>query len=197
MAIAPSGTYTITKQDFLNSVINKIGKQEFSDQAFVNPLKRFKGDFIDSASDIEEIYISKADDTGYDKSGAGVLDRVKPSVFVQYHTNEKEHGYKVTVHDKEIRKGFTTKGGISTVANHIIQAMHTGAEIDEYNDVIETIKALCSAKVSGNTITVSAVRDESTAKAFCKEVKKVIVKDYKAQGIVLEDTPNGVKWKRI
>ena len=176
MAIAPTGEYSMAKQEFLNSVINKIGKQEFSDQAFVNPLKRLKGGFIESASDIEEIYVSKAEDTGYDVEGQGVMDRVKPSVFVQYHTNEIEHGYKVTVHDKQVRKGFTTKGGVSTVANHIIQSMHTGSEIDEYNDVINTIKALCGAKKTGNTISVSPVIDETSAKIFCKEVKKVIPK---------------------
>ena len=176
MTIAPIGEYTISKQEFLNSVINKIGKQEFSDQAFVNPLKRFKGGFIESASDIEEIYVGRVEDTGYDVEGTGVLDRVKPMVSVQYHTNEIEHGYKTTVQDKQVRKGFTSKGGISTLANHIIQSMHTGAEIDEYQDVLDVVKALCGAKKTGNTISVSPVKDETSAKAFVKEVKKVIPK---------------------
>jgi len=176
MAITPSAEYTLTKQEFLNSVINKIGKEEFADQAFVNPLKRFKGGFIENASDIEEIYVGRATDTGYDKEGTGVLDRAKPTVNVQYHTNELEHGYKVTVHDKQVRKGFTSKGGISTLANHIIQSMHTGAELDEYQDILNTLKALATAKTTNNTISVSPVKDETTAKAFVKEVKKVIPK---------------------
>lgn len=176
MAIKPSGDYTIAKQEFLNSVINKIGRQEYSDQAFLNPLKRLKGGFIDSASDIEEIYVARAEDTGYDKEGAGVLDRAKPTVYTQYHTNEKEHGYKVTVHDKQARKGFTSSHGLSSLADHIIQSLHNGSNIDEYTDVIDTIKALCSAKTADNTIKVAPVTNEETAKAFCKEVKKIIPK---------------------
>ena len=176
MAIKPTTTYTPAKQEFLNSVLNKIGKQTFSDQAYVNPLKRFKGEFVDGASDIEEIYVGRATDTGYDKEGTGVMDRVKPTVSVQYHTNEKDHGYKVTIHDKEMRKGFLSKGGLSKMSDHILQSLHTGANLDEYQDVIDTLKALCSAKTVNNTITLTPVTDEATAKAFCKEVKKIIPK---------------------
>ena len=43
MAIAPNSTYTQTKQEFLNSVLNKIGKQEFSNKTYTNPLKRLRG----------------------------------------------------------------------------------------------------------------------------------------------------------
>jgi hypothetical protein len=176
MAIAPNTEFTIVKQEFLNSVINKIGKQTYADQAYLNPLKRFKGEFIENASDIEEIYVSKAEDTGYDKEGANVLDRAKPVVYARYHSNEIEHGYKVTVHDKQMRKGFSSKGALSTMGDHIVQSMHTGSNIDEYNDIIEVLKALASAKTVNNTITIAPVTDESSAKRFCKEVKKIIPK---------------------
>lgn len=176
MTIKPVAEYTTSKQEFLNSIVNKIGRQEYSNQAYTNPLKRFKGGFIENASDIEEIYVSKAEDTGYDKEGTGVLDRVEPITFTQYHTNEVEHGYKTTVQDKQVRKGFTTTGGVSQLANHIIQSIHTGSEIDEYADIINTVKALCEAKTETNTITVSPVIDEVSAKKFCKEVKKIIPK---------------------
>lgn len=176
MAIAPSATYTNAKQEFLNSVINKIGKQTYADQAYSNPLKRFKGEFIDSASDIEEIYVDRAQDTGYDVDGANVMDRAKPTVSVQYHTNEKEHGYKVTVHDKMMRKGFSTTKGISTMADHIIQSMHTGSNIDEYKDVLDTLAALTTAATVNNTVTLTAVTNDTTAKAFVKAVKKMIPK---------------------
>lgn len=176
MAIKPSAEYSITKQEFLNSVINKIGKQTYSDQAYSNPLKRFKGEFVETATDIEEIYVGRVEDTGYDVDGKGVLDRVKPQVAVQYHTNEIEHAYKVTIQDKMMRKGFTTKGGISKMADHIMQSMHNGANLDEYQDVIDVLVALCGAKTASNTITVPAVKDEETAKSFTKEVKKIIPK---------------------
>ena len=38
----PSPTYAIKKQEFLNSVVNKIGRQIYSTTAYSNPLKRLK-----------------------------------------------------------------------------------------------------------------------------------------------------------
>ena len=191
MAIAPTPTYTQTKQEFLNSVLNKIGKQEFSNKTYTNPLKRLRGQFINGPTDIEEIYVDRVADTGYDKEGSGVLDRVKPTVSVQYHTNTVEHGYKCTVHNKQMRKGFLNANGLQTMAQAIINSLHTGQELDDYQDCINTLKALTtSAKGSkDNIIKVSPVTNEATSKAFTKAIKKTIhkMKDYSS---VYSDKPS-------
>lgn len=205
MAIQPSATYTQTKQEFLNSVLNKIGKQEFSNVTYKNPLKRIIGEFIEGAHDIEEIYVDRSEDIGYDPDGIGVMDRQKPSVHVQYHTNTKEHGYKCTIQNKQMRKGFMTKNALGTMANTIIAQLHTGKEVDEYNDCIDTLKALVSgantqglsakeikASISprkNNVISVKPVTDEASAKALIKEIKKTIykMKDYTD---IYSDKPN-------
>ena len=182
MTIAPNSTYTQAKQEFLNSVLNKIGKQEFSNKTYTNPLKRLRGEFINGPTDIEEIYVDRVADTGYDKEGKGVLDRVKPTVSVQYHTNTVEHGYKCTVHNKQMRKGFLNANGLQTMAQAIINSLHTGQELDDYQDCINTLKALTNAPKGSkdNVITVSPVIDETTSKAFTKAIKKTIhkMKDY-------------------
>lgn len=176
MAIQPNGNFTIVKQEFLNSVINKIGRQEFSDMAYQNPLKQFKGSFVENASAIEEIFVEKIEDTDYDPDGQGVLDRVKPTVYTQYHTNKVTHGYKVSIQDFLVKEGFRSNSGVEQVANHIIQSLHNGAELDEFNDIIDTIKALVDAKKETNTITVTEVTDEASGNAFIKAIKKVIPK---------------------
>lgn len=191
MAIAPTPTYTQTKQEFLNSVLNKIGKQEFSNKTYTNPLKRLRGQFINGPTDIEEIYVDRVADTGYDKEGEGVLDRVKPTVSVQYHTNTIEHGYKCTVHNKQMRKGFLNANGLQTMAQAIINSLHTGQELDDYQDCINTLKALTTAAKGSknNIIKVSPVTNEATSKAFTKAIKKTIhkMKDYSS---VYSDKPS-------
>lgn len=188
MAIAPTDTYTQSKQEFLNSVLNKIGKQEFSNKSYTNPLKRLRGQFINGPSDIEEIYVDRALDTGYDKEGKGVLDRVKPTVSVQYHTNTVEHGYKCTVHNKQMRKGFLEANGLQTMAQAIINSLHTGQELDDYQDCLNTLKALTETSKGSkeNVFSVTAVTNEETSKAFTKAIKKTIhkMKDY---GTVFSD----------
>ena len=178
MAISPTSELTQTKQDFLDSVLNKIGKQEFSNIAYQNPLKRIIGGFIELATDIEEIYVERSTDIGYDKDGNNSLDKVKPTVSVQYHTNTQDHGYTCTVQKADMRKGFTVQSSLSTMANTIISQLHTGKEVDEYQDCIDTLKSFVNAPVGTkqNVFTVSNVVDESTSKAFIKTIKKNIHK---------------------
>lgn len=188
MPIAPNATYTQTKQEFLNSVLNKIGQQEFSNKTYTNPLKRLRGKFIEGSTDIEEIYVDRATDTGYDEEGKGVLDRVKPTTSVQYHTYTVEHGYKCTVHNKQMRKGFLNANGLQTMAQAIINSLHTGCELDDYTDCINTLKALTTAPkgTKDNIIKVAPVVDETTSKAFTKVIKKTVHK-MKDWGTVYSD----------
>lgn len=168
----PSATYTVKKQEFLNSVINKIGKQQYSTTAYVNPLKRLKKGFIENANEIEEIYVSRATGFAYDPNGEGTLDRVKPDVKTQYHQVDYAFDFGVSVHDKQVRKGFTTSQGVSRLASEIIESMHTGAEYDEFTKTLELLDTI--AKESKYKLQVTDVTNNESAKEFTKIIKKHI-----------------------
>ena len=170
----PSTSYSIKKQEFLNSVVNKIGKQIYSTTAYTNPLKRLKRGFIQNANEIEEIYIARATANSYDADGSGALDRVKPTVTTQYHQVDYAKDFQVTIHDKQVRKGFTTSEGVSRLADEIIQSLHTGAEYEEFTQCLTVLDTL--ATESKCKIEVTDVTDNSSAKAFTKELKKTIKK---------------------
>lgn len=191
MTIQPSPTYTQTKQDFLNSVLNKIGKQEFSNKTYKNPLSRLRGGFVEGPTDIEEIYVYRAEDTGFDTTGSTVLDKKKPTTKVQYHTKTVEHGYKTTVQNKEMRKGFMNSGSLGTMANAIITSLHTGSELDDYQDCLNVLKALTLSPKGdkSNIITTTTVTNEESAKEFTKTIKKTVLK-MKDYGTVYSDVPS-------
>lgn len=168
----PSPTYAIKKQEFLNSVVNKIGRQIYSTTAYTNPLKRLKKGFIENANEIEEIYIARAVGTNYDPNGTGALDRVKPDVKTQYHQVDYEKDFQVTIQDKQVRKGFTTKGGISRLANEIMESLHTGAEYEEYTKTLELLDTI--ATNSKYKKVVADIVDNQTSKNFVKELRKTI-----------------------
>ena len=168
----PNVNYTIKKQEFLNSVVNKIGRQIYSTTAYTNPLKRIKKGFIENANEIEEIYIARAVGTSYDPNGTGALDRVKPVVKTQYHQVDYEKDFQVTIQDKQVRKGFTTSGGVTRIANEIMESLHTGAEYEEFLKCIEILDIIATnAKYKKE---VTEITDNATAKAFVKELKKTI-----------------------
>ena len=168
----PSTTYVIKKQEFLNSVVNKIGKQIYSTTAYTNPLKRIKKGFIENANEIEEIYIARAIGYDYDPDGEGALDRVKPNVTTQYHQVDYAKDFQVTIQDKQVRKGFTTSGGVTRLANEIMESLHTGAEYEEYMkclDILDTIATNSKYKKE-----VTDITDQRSAMDFVKEIKKTI-----------------------
>ena len=168
----PSATYTIKKQEFLNSVVNKIGKQVYSTTAYVNPLKRIKRGFIENANEIEEIYIARAVGYDYDPEGAGALDRVKPVVTTQYHQVDYARDFQVTKQDKQVRKGFTTKEGVSRLANEIMESLHTGSEYEEYLKCLEILDTIATSSKYKKVVT--DVTNKDSAIAFTKELKKTI-----------------------
>lgn len=170
----PSATYTIKKQEFLNSVVNKIGLQVYSTTAYVNPLKRIKRGFIENANEIEEIYIARAVGYDYDPSGKGALDRVKPIVKTQYHQMDYEKDFQVTIQDKQVRKGFTTSGGVTRIANEIMESLHTGAEYEEYVKCLEILDTIATNSKYKKTVT--DITDQRSAMDFVKEIKKTINK---------------------
>ena len=168
----PSPTYAIKKQEFLNSVVNKIGRQIYSTTAYTNPLKRLKKGFIENANEIEEIYIARAVGYDYDPNGKGALDRVKPNVKTQYHQVDYEKDFQVTIQDKQVRKGFTTKGGVSRLANEIMESLHTGAEYEEFVKTLELLDTI--ATNSKYKKVVADIVDNQTSKDFVKELRKTI-----------------------
>ena len=168
----PSTNYTVKKQEFLNSVVNKIGKQIYSSTAYTNPLKRIKRGFIENANEIEEIYIARAVGYNYDPDGKGALDRVKPDVKTQYHQVDYAKDFQVTIQDKQVRKGFTTSGGVTRIANEIMESLHTGSEYAEFMKCIGILDTI--ATKSKYKKEVADVVDNATAKAFTKELKKTI-----------------------
>lgn len=168
----PNNVYTVAKAAFLNSVVNKIGKQIYSTTAYQNPLKRLKKGFIENANEIEEIYVARAIGYTHDASGAGNLDRVLPTVKTQYHQVSLDKDYTVTVSDKQVRKGFTTNSGVQELANEIVQSMQTGVEYDEYLQTLKVIRDLAQGTPATGKKTVTDITDSATAKAFTKIVKK-------------------------
>ena len=51
----PMNTNLNQLNELLETVVNKIGRQDWASKAYLNPLKKFKKGFIANANEIEEI----------------------------------------------------------------------------------------------------------------------------------------------
>ena len=170
----PSKTTIVTQNEFLGSVVEKIGRQEYSSKAYLNPLARFKKGFINNANEIEEIYVARVQGTVQDFDGVDTLKRVKPTIKTQYHKQNYGKCYTATVTDEQVRRGFTTEGGVRKIADEILTQLQTGYEYDEYIAMRDNFCDLIEGTPCKRTIT--AITNQTTAKDFVKKVKKDIAK---------------------
>ena len=164
------------KNEFLGSLVNKIGRQEYASKAYLNPLSKFKKGFIDNANEIEEIYVARVQGLSQDLDGTTTLKRVKPDVKTLYHNQEYGKCYTATITDKQVRQAFTSKDRVKRIADEILSQQHTGVEYDEYVAMKEAINDFAEALPETAKRTVTEVTNQTTAKEFVKKVKKDIGK---------------------
>ena len=170
----PVKTAIYTQNEFLGTIVEKIGRQQYSSKAYLNPLARFKKGFISNASEIEEIYVARVQGVSQDYEGADTLKRVKPNITTQYHKQNYGKCYTATVTDQQVRRGFTSDGGVKRIADEILTQLQTGYEYDEYIAMRDNFCDLIEGTPAKRTIT--AITNQTTAKEFVKKVKKDIAK---------------------
>lgn len=161
-----------TKNEFLGSLVEKIGKQTYSSKAYLNPLAKFKKGFIENASEIEEIYVARIEGTTQDFEGADTLKRKKPSIKTQYHKQNYGKCYTATITDQQVRRAFTTDNGVRKIADEILTQLSTGYEYDEYIAMRDNFTDLIDGTPCKTQ--VANVVDNESAKAFVKQLKKHI-----------------------
>lgn len=170
----PTATAIYKQNEFLGSVVEKIGRQQYSSKAYLNPLAKFKKGFISNANEIEEIYVARIQGSNQDFEGVDTLKRVKPNVTTQYHKQNFGKCYTATVTDQQVRRAFTSEGGVKRLGDEIITQLKTGYEYDEYIAMRNNFCDLIEGTPAKRQIT--AVTNQTTAKDFVKKIKKDISK---------------------
>lgn len=157
--------------EMLGTIIQKVGKQEYGSKAYSNPLASLKREFIDSATKIEEIYVERAIANEEDPTGVDTLARVKQDIKTKYRQKNFGKCYTISIQDNEVREGFTTKEGISKLADKKIEALNRGISVDEYKAMegaINLIPSLTGAKKQ----TISDLTDLAKVKELLKLVEE-------------------------
>lgn len=157
--------------EFLGTVVQKIGRQEYSSKSYKNPLAVFKNGFITNANEIEEIYVARVQMLVQDYTGVDTLKRVLPIVDTAYHKQNYAGVYTVSVSDAQVRRAFTTDGGVKKIADEMLNQMQTGYEYDEFVAMKENISDAVNF-TNAKRVPIEAITDQQTAMEFAKEIKK-------------------------
>lgn len=126
--------YPALQNEFLNSLINRIGRVIITSKMYQNPWAVFKKGILEFGENVEEIFVNIADPNNYDvkKAENDVFKRKIPDVRTAFHVLNYQKFYKATIQNKQLQQAFLSWTGISDLIARIVDSMYTGAYYDEY-----------------------------------------------------------------
>lgn len=163
------------KNEFINTLTNKVTKTLIFSKAFENPLQMLKQGSLDYGDTIEQVFVRMCSMKNMDEHWDGstttegdLIKPVKPNARVQYISKNVAKKFKHSISDKQLRKAFHNEEGLYKMIMEIVTQLVTKINYEEMNMMLNT---LCRA-VDGVTYEgVDFIQGEPNVhKMFAKEV---------------------------
>ena len=126
--------YPALQNEFLNALINRIGKVILQSKLYQNPWSMLKKGYLEFGESIEEIFVDLARPFQYDPAVAEkeIFKREMPNVRSAFHIMNYRKFYKTTVHQKDLKLAFLSWEGVNELITKIIEELYTSANYDEF-----------------------------------------------------------------
>ena len=122
------------KNEFLNALVNRIGRVIITSKMYNNPWAVFKKGILEFGETIEDIFVNIAKPFEYDPAVAEtkVFQREIPDVRAAFHIMNYQKFYKATIQNEQLRQAFLSWTGISDLIAKIVDSMYTASNYDEF-----------------------------------------------------------------
>lgn len=155
---------------FIDALVMRIGETYVHQQTFRNPLAVFKKSRMRYGSTLQEIIPKWIRAHSYRDDAEDVFKMARPDVAAWYHSQNRRDRYDITVNQTELRTAFTEEGGLNRLVASILEVPMNSDEYDEFLIMKELI-AFYEHEWGFFKHSISAIEDESTAKAFLKDAR--------------------------
>lgn len=137
--------YPALQNEFLNALVNRIGRVLITSKMYDNPWAFFKRGMLEFGETIEEVFVNIAKPFQFDPAVAetNVFKREIPDVRAAFHIMNYQKYYKATISNDQLRQAFLSWQGITDLIAKIVDAMYTGANYDEF----QTMKYLLARHI--------------------------------------------------
>lgn len=163
----PIQEYTIVKNEFINTIVNKIAMTIVRSRLLNNPLAPLKKGSMPLGYDVEEMHVNRALAETFDPSGSTLLARKDADVAVEYHRLNRRDVYTVTISKDQLRHAFTSWEALQSLIDGIVSSMYAGDSDDEFI----LMKELMRAAVSEEHVVVQGVPTPTTEGAGLALIK--------------------------
>ena len=164
--------------EFVTNLINRIGLTIIRNKTFSNPLSILRKGSVPLGTDIQDLYENPAEAEQYELSNtamAKLLTITDPDTHVAYYRRNRKDLYTKTISRENLQGAFVSWEKFESYISAITTSLYSGNYIDEF----ELTKSLVDGAYDNNKViveTVSAVTDETSAKAFIKKCRSLFNK---------------------
>ena len=186
--------YSATKEEFTNTILNKIVRTKVLNKAYENSLKFFKKEPLPFGKTIEGVFVDLIKAKNFNENfGAGnneatsLLAKEKAPVKVEYYSENFKHKYKLSISDEQLKSAFMSADGLSQMTQGLIRSATSSSEYDEYMMIKTLIGASVSKEVEIQGL--FALDENAQAKKITKTVQALVNKfrfmstEYNKQGV--------------
>lgn len=126
--------YPVLQNEFLNALVNRIGRVIITSKMYQNPWSVLKKGVLEFGETIEEVFVNIAKPFQFDPAVAEneVFKRNAPDVRAAFHILNYKKFYKTTIENEQLRQAFLSWDGITNLIARIVDAMYSGANYDEF-----------------------------------------------------------------
>ena len=168
-------SYAPARNEFVNTLITRIGLQTVDSNAFRNPLSLYKKDPMRYGMTHEETYVNMAKGYEYNSNADAELSlkQFESYIMTMFHNVNLKMQYPVTVTYDNLRNAFLSETGIRDLVSAKMESCISGAELDEYT----AMKGLIDTGYEKNVLPavhVDEVVNEATAKELLAQIKQAV-----------------------
>ena len=130
-------SWTPGMNEFIYSLVNVIGLQIYSNKnMFENPLAKYKRGMLMTGDTIEEIMNGLLDAHRYSANNEylekDIFGTERPETQVNFHKVNRQDFYKLSINEMELRKAFTSLGGLDQFITNLMSTPQTSDQWDEF-----------------------------------------------------------------
>ena len=182
---------------FVDSLIMRIGYTYVNQQSFSNPLKVFKKNKLMYGNSVQEMIPRWIRAHSYVDDAEDVFKMARPDVATWYHSQNRRDRYDITINEQELRTAFTDSYGLNKLVAAFMNTPTNADEYDEYRIMLQLLAFYGNKWGFYKHHLSAAPTDEVTGKEFLTAVRSYAGKLRFPNTIyncnVIEDVPVFVK----
>ena len=183
-------SYTNVYNEFLNSLLHKIGFTIVQTALFTNKLAKFKTGTVLTGQDVDDIFVNafRQAEGAYDPEGGVGANGVHPfkrrdyqDVAVKYYRMNRRDKYTITIYKDDVIRAFNSTTALESFITAQFNSLITGSNFDEY----EHMKKLLAEGIKAGDFKTYLIKEigktgdsdsaiQSACKTFVRTVKKAI-----------------------